>query len=682
MNDVLGCTQPPTTMHDVSMLLGAANTMPQRPFALLHRPESHGADRIDVLLGELGTVRHLDNVPLAKPEDRRPVEIADSSDTRVDDTLVVMPYRQIEERGFACHNDGEPVVVLRIHERAILTRAAAMCALPAAPAVLHGGHFEPDDNEYSRQVSRILENEIAQGAGSNFVIHRSFNARLHDDPRRCALSLFRALLTGETGAYWTFLVHTGERTIVGATPERHISLVGGRLTMTPISGTLSHPSGRPTSAEVRRFLADQKEADELHMVVDEELKVMSRLCAPGVRLTGPRLRPMGRVTHTEYQIEGSCTAGIYDVMCDSMFAPTVTGSPIENATRVIARYESAGRGYYSGAVAVIGRDSADRTEYDSAITIRTADILRDGQLRIGVGATLVRASNPSDEVLETRAKASGLMAALEGLSGQSSTAVAPATNANVGESVSIAHTLAQRRNSLSQYWVCGYNDAGVATRKVSSGTRALIVDADDIFTSMLDHMLRSHGLDTRRGDYTQATISDLKWPDLVVLGPGPGDPRDREDPKIAKLTALVGDLLVDEIPFLAVCLSHQVLCEVIGLSLSQLKEPKQGTQQEIDFFGQRGPVGFYNSFVAHSHYDQLQPSVTSGPVDVCRDPRTGHVHGLRGPHFASVQFHPESVLTRDGYTLVGKLLAWATKPGSSASGRPIATATHDWSQGA
>ncbi|MEY9811771.1 hypothetical protein RKD21_002028 [Streptomyces albogriseolus] len=43
-------------------------------------------------------------------------------------------------------------------------------------------------------------------------------------------------------------------------------------------------------------------------------------------------------------------------------------------------------------------------------------------------------------------------------------------------------------------------------------------------------------------------------------------------------------------------------------------------------------------------------------VEVSRDADTGEVHALRGPHFASMQFHPESVLTQDGVRIVGDLL--------------------------
>ncbi|VFT54371.1 phenazine biosynthesis protein PhzE [Pseudomonas aeruginosa] len=52
------------------------------------------------------------------------------------------------------------------------------------------------------------------------------------------------------------------------------------------------------------FLDNRKEADELYMVVDEELKMMARICEDGGRVLGPYLKEMAHLAHTEYFIEG------------------------------------------------------------------------------------------------------------------------------------------------------------------------------------------------------------------------------------------------------------------------------------------------------------------------------------------------------------------------------------------
>lgn len=103
------------------------------------------------------------------------------------------------------------------------------------------------------------------------------------------------------------------------------------------------------------------------------------------------------------------------------------------------------------------------------------------------------------------------------------------------------------------------------------------------------------------------------------------------------------------------CLSHQVLSRRLGLPLVRRTEPNQGVQRTIDLFGRRERVGYYNTFAAVSPADHHEvPGV--GRVAVSRDPDTGEVDVLRGPHFASFQFHAESVLTVDGPRLLGDAL--------------------------
>jgi phenazine biosynthesis protein phzE len=143
--------------------------------------------------------------------------------------------------------------------------------------------------------------------------------------------------------------------------------------------------------------------------------------------------------------------------------------------------------------------------------------------------------------------------------------------------------------------------------------------------------------------------------DVVVMGPGPGDPREVADPKIAHLRADLRALLEARRPFLAVCLSHQVLCTLLDFDLTRLDVPNQGVQKEIDLFGTRQRVGFYNTFAARSGEDKTDhPGV--GVVEVSRDPATGEVHALRGNGFASAQFHAESLLTEDGVRIIRDLL--------------------------
>ncbi|QIJ65854.1 anthranilate synthase family protein [Streptomyces sp. JB150] len=611
-------------------------------FALLYRPETAGRGTVDVLLGDISTPRTLADLPL--PEHPRP-----AAGPR-HELLTLIPYRQIAERGFAAPDDGEPLIAMTVTDQAPLPLDEVLRRLPDTPIELTGGHFDVDDDTYAETVRRVIADEIGTGEGANFVVKRSFVADITGYTPHSALSFFRRLLRGESGAYWTFVVHTGDRTFVGATPERHVSLSDGTAVMNPISGTYRYPSTGPALPEVLDFLADRKEADELYMVVDEELKMMARICDSGGRVVGPYLKEMARLAHTEYFIEGRSTRDPREILRESMFAPTVTGSPLESACRVISRYEPEGRGYYSGVVALIGRDARGGHALDSSILIRTADIDATGRVRIGVGATLVRHSRPESEVAETRAKAAGLLAALQT---DAPADRAPSAAVRFGDHPDVRAALERRNTSLAGFWLAGDADR-TRTAPDLPVSRVLVVDAEDTFTSMIDHQLRSLGLDVTVRRFDEPYSFDGH--DLVVMGPGPGDPRDTGHPKIAHLRSAIDTLLAERRPFLAVCLSHQVLSMRLGLPLVRREVPNQGVQHEIDLFGSRERVGFYNTFAARSAEDKADcPGV--GVVEVSRDPGTGEVHALRGPHFASMQFHAESVLTQDGVRIVGTLMS-------------------------
>ncbi|NUT92103.1 MAG: phenazine-specific anthranilate synthase [Saccharothrix sp.] len=618
------------------------------PFALLHRVE---ADRsvVDVLVGDVTTPELLADIEL--PEG--PVS------TPRHDVLAVVPFRQIGERGYVHRDDGAPLLALTVTDQAVLPLDDVLRRLPDVPLDLRRGRFDTDDRGYAEIVRRVLADEIGEGEGANFVIRRGYVADVVDYSPRSALSLFRRLLLDETGAYWTFLVHTGERTFVGATPERHISVTGGTAVMNPISGTYRYPPTGPGLAGVLDFLADTKESDELYMVLDEELKMMGRICADGGRVDGPYLREMARLAHTEYFIVGHTDRDPREVLRETMFAPTVTGSPLESACRVISRYEPHGRGYYSGVVALIGREPDGSRSLDSSILIRTAAIDAGGTVRVDVGATLVRHSDPLAEVAETSAKAAGLLAAL-------GSDPSPRTGGREGfaDHPEVRAALRARNADIARFWLADSGSRDL-TDPALMGLRLLVVDAEDTFTAMLAHQARALGLEVevRRFDEPH----DVRAADLVLMGPGPGDPRDASHPKIAHLRSTMDVLLAERLPFLAVCLSHQVLSERLGLPLVRRGTPNQGVQLPVDLFGETRLVGFYNTFAASSDRDVLHHP-EFGQVEVSRDPVTHQVHALRGDHFASIQFHAESVLTQDGPAVIGALLTGLARRAAERAG--------------
>ncbi|WP_429932744.1 anthranilate synthase family protein [Agrobacterium vitis] len=516
--------------------------------------------------------------------------------------LALLPFRQVRERGFDCVDDGEVLQAIKVSRSALIPAGELFERLPDKPVALQDEGYDRSDEAYAAVARKIIEDEIGGGAGANFVLQRSFRARIAEFDNLKALSVFRHLMKLATGAYWTFIVHTGNRTFVGASPERHVSLSNGVATMNPISGTYRYSSTGPTLDGLRSFLSDRKERDELYMVVDEELKMMARVCHTGGTIVGPTIKPMAKVAHTEYHINGACCLRPDEILRETLFAPTITGSPLENACRVIKKYEPEGRGYYSGVLALIGQDINGGHALDSSIFIRTADIDSQGHLRIGVGSTLVRDSDPLLEAVETKAKAAGVLMALQSGEERAAACAANATCAfeqfaQFERDPGVREALASRNREISPFWLNDYRQR-IKPRFELAGLSALIIDAEDTFTSMIRHQVESLGLLVTLQKYNEPP--DLDQFDIVIMGPGPGDPCDMHDPRIAALDETIGHLLMERHPFLGVCLSHQILSRKLGLPLKRRPRPNQGTRLEIDLFGTKELVGFYNSFHATS----------------------------------------------------------------------------------
>ncbi|MEU6082015.1 anthranilate synthase family protein [Streptomyces sp. NPDC047108] len=638
-------------MHtDIPGLLRRLTRPGHPPFALIHRrTPGRPDDMVEVLTGPVSDVDTLAGIPVGEGVPDGPVT----------DALALVPFRQIRERGFDVRDDGTPLTVLRPEESYELPLDAVREALPGHDVSVEDGAFDVGDEEYAAIVERVVEDEIGRGEGANFVIRRTFQGEIPGYGPADALALFRRLLEGERGAYWTYVVHTGGsggdgsggRTLVGASPEVHVRMSGGTVVMNPISGTYRYPAEGPTADGLLAFLHDRKEVEELSMVVDEELKMMCTVAHLGGVVVGPRLKEMAHLAHTEYELRGRSDMDVRDVLRETMFAATVTGSPVQNACRVIERHEPHGRGYYAGALALIGRDASGTQTLDSPILIRTADIDADGTLRVPVGATLVRHSDPHGEVAETHAKAAGVLTALGVRKAPPRTAGGP--RPRLADDPRVRAALDARRADLAPFWL------RMQRRAADIPGDALVIDAEDTFTAMLAHLLRSTGLEVtvRRYDEPGLREAALSHPGPVVLGPGPGDPADAADPKMRFLRGLTAELVRGhEQGLLGVCLGHELIAAELGMDVVRKDLPYQGAQERIDFFGREEVVGFYNTFTARCD-GAVEAELAMHRIELSRDPVSGDVHALRGPGFAGVQFHPESVLTRDGASITAALLA-------------------------
>lgn len=598
----------------------------------------------------VGAGRKLDNL------DQIPRRSGPPSGDFVFDSITAIPFAQVRERGFRAHDDGAKILCIEAEQHLQIDVDGLLRQLPQETIRLREDvSYDLDDDGYAEVVRNVVENEIGDGEGANFVIRRTAFARIDDFDTRRALSVFRKILEREYGSYWTFFFCFEDVILIGATPERHIEVKGNCVRMNPISGTFRKTAARDKSLvqfkkDLVEFLADRKEINELFMVVDEELKMMARLCNEGGMVIGPLLKEMSSLLHTEYLLSGHSSRDIVELLRETMFAATVTGGPIENACTVIERHETSSRRYYASTIALIGRDAQGRPYLDSPITIRTLELDGSGNVSFSVGATLVRDSKPADEVEETKAKARAVLTSLSAAGDRPRpAAMLPLLHGDDD----INEALQTRNQHLSKFWFFE-QDVGEEDIEALQGKRITIVDFEDDFCYMLGHILKSLGciVDVQR-------FSRYDWDpgsaDLVVVGPGPGNPSDGKSEKMASGMKLVTQLYESSAKFACVCLGHQLLCRVLGIPIARKRFPFQGTQESIKLFDRQVRVGFYNTFAG----------IYEGPIaglEVAYDAETKEIHALRSDRFLGLQFHVESILTKNGHVILRELMTRLLEP--------------------
>ena len=217
-----------------------------------------------------------------------------------------------------------------------------------------------------------------------------------------------------------FFVRLPGLELAGSSPEPLVKVAGDRVLTRPIAGT--RPRGEDPEDDRRladELLADPKERAEHAMLVDLARNDLGRVCHPGTVAATELMTVQNfpRVMHIVSTVEGQLAAGMTSL--DALFATfpagTVTGAPKRRAMEIIASEEPTARGPYAGAVGY----AAFAGNLDFSITIRTA-VVTGGQVHVQAGAGIVADSDPQRELRETEAKASAILAAVAGPSGDRS----------------------------------------------------------------------------------------------------------------------------------------------------------------------------------------------------------------------------------------------------------------------
>ena len=187
-------------------------------------------------------------------------------------------------------------------------------------------------------------------------------------------------------------------------------------------------------------------------------------------------------------------------------------------------------------------------------------------------------------------------------------------------------------------------------------TRVLVIDNYDSFVYNLVQELGELGADpvVHRNDAIDGAGIRAAAPDLILISPGPGRPED------AGVTPSVIGELAGVIPILGVCLGHQAIGQVFGGRIVQAPSLMHGKTSAIHHDGRGVFVGLPDPFTATRYHSLVvDPATVPDVLEVTARTSDGVIMGLRHRTLAveGVQFHPESLLTPEGPTLLSNFLA-------------------------
>ncbi|MET1415199.1 anthranilate synthase component I [Roseibium sp. HPY-6] len=477
---------------------------------------------------------------------------------------------------------------------------------PYTPANRDPGRGDHEPGEYAKLVEKAKD-YFRRGDLFETVPGQTFYEPCANPPS----AVSRRLAQINPSPYSFFFNLGNAEYLVGASPEMYVRVTGGRRVETcPISGTIRRGKNAiEDEAQIRKLLNSAKDEAELTMCSDVDRNDKSRVCVPGsVKVIGRRQIEMySRLIHTVDHIEGILRPDMdaLDAFLSHTWAVTVTGAPKRWAMQFIEDHEKSPRAWYGGAIGAVLFNG----DMNTGLTLRTVRI-KDGTAQIRAGATLLYDSVPEDEEAETELKAEAMRAAVR--------------------------------------------EAGLATKsyekqessKPGAGLKILLIDHEDSFVHTLANYFRQTGADvvTYRTPVADHVFHDVS-PDLVVLSPGPGNPKDFD------CAATIGRARARELPIFGVCLGLQALSEYFGATLGQLEVPMHGKPSPISLSGNSLLFDGLNAPVIVGRYHSLFAKRSTLPSDirVTAETEDGVVMAIEHENeaIAAVQFHPESIMSLD-----------------------------------
>jgi len=309
--------------------------------------------------------------------------------------------------------DGRCIAVAEAGHAALLEALqddlAAIATLPPLPTWQPPASVQEDaPQRFTDNVERVLDylraGDVFQ-ANISRAWQAGFNAPL--DPA----ALFQRLRQANPAPFAGLFVAAG-RAVVSSSPERLVSVRGERVETRPIAGTRPRFAGDDDAARIQELVGHPKERAEHVMLIDLERNDLGRVCRAGSVEVDELMtvESYAHVHHIVSNVRGVLRADVSPGAVIAAVFPggTITGCPKVRCMQIIAELEGEARGAYTGAFGWLGSDG----DMDLNILIRTAEVDAT-QVRFRTGAGIVVDSVPERELDETRAKARGVLRALD-----------------------------------------------------------------------------------------------------------------------------------------------------------------------------------------------------------------------------------------------------------------------------
>ena len=290
-----------------------------------------------------------------------------------------------------------------------LIKTESLTAIPNEPLVYEVD--EEPDNVYVESVEKILC-FIHEGDVFQVNLSRQWEAVLKETASD--IDLYRQLRIANPAPY-SAIAKFNQTSIVSSSPERLFRRNNNKIETRPIAGTRPRGLTSDTDTELQsELISNFKERAEHIMLIDLERNDLGRICKPGSIEVDEFmvLESYAHVHHIVSNVSGELQESITPGQIIKAIFPggTITGCPKVRCMEIITELEKSQRGAYTGSLGFLNRNG----DMDLNILIRSLT-LNGNRVIFRAGAGIVADSIPLNELAETRAKAKGMLVALQGM---------------------------------------------------------------------------------------------------------------------------------------------------------------------------------------------------------------------------------------------------------------------------